>query len=402
MTTATAEPQTEQRTAATPQQQLPQQPQPNNTSLRKREIIAAVSTMIDEHDRWAADPDAPEVPTQRMEFAIDAAILECSHGDVPGDCRQLVAAMELLAGEWSLYKSGKWGAGQRPLESFWNAFRSVMTARQGATRAVRKSIEPVAELIRQKVSHQQIALIYGGERGPFMVEGSIQVALILQEAKEPHSVVPADWVHPNEIEREQQELDDLKGRLAAMQEQPQHSTGSSTVEQMLRSGANVQQIAMVKKISDNEVRAIAAGLGIEPVELESLTGSVRSPYDREIQEEQDTALQAQVNNPMVASRASREIQDWPEEVGGDAMGFDMDTSDATDGAERSNADGESTHADGDDAALRSLIIEAHERNGDLGAPELASLLTAELESPVSPQTVAEVLRAGKNADGAKP
>lgn len=319
---------------------------------RKQNILDAVGTMIAEHDRWADDQDAPDVPTQRLEFAIDAAILECAHGDVPGDCRQLVAAMELLFHEWSSYKDGRWDNRGRPLGSFWDAFRAVMLARKGASMSPKRTIEPVAELLRQKVGYEQIAVIYGRERGPFMRDGRVDVDAILRESETKGSVVSAGWVHPDEIDRQSEEIESLNGKLAALQAlSPVDEVEKATIEEMLREGAFPEQIAAVKKVSLDEVRAVAEEHGITPNERPNLHAT-RNQFDPVLTEEQDAALQP-----------------------------------------RKQVAEESSAPDAD--ALDSLILEEHERQPSLGAGELASVMTERLEVPVSPQKVAGVLRSRK-------
>lgn len=371
--------------------------------LRKEEILGAVSTMIAEHNAWADNPDAPEVPTQRMEYAIDAAILECEHGDIPGDCRQLITAMEVLSAEWSQYKSGKWDHRNRPMPTFWDAFRDVMSARQGATVSVFRSIEPVSELIRQKVSHQQIATIYGGDKGPFMVDGVLRVDLILSEAEKPGSVVPEGWTHPDEEESKARQAENLRGKLAVLQSRDSRSVDDqpeeATIEQMIREGANVDQIAAVKGVSKEEVRDVAKQCGLQALEREILTGNVRSPYDPKADSDAGDAEVSAVETAS-SSQLSSELPDQPQQQAAEQQPesqaepvddfFEAEDGDAVveiagDGGAESITDGE----------LNMLIVDEHARNPDVGSPELASILSEHTGTTVTPQRVSEVLREHK-------
>lgn len=384
-------------------QQQRQALQANAMKHRKQEIVDAVSTMIDEHDRWADDPDAPEVPTQRLELAIDAAILECAHGDIPSDCRQLVTSMDVFAGEWSLYKSGKWDHQQRPMPQFWDAFRDVMAARRGATVTVKRSIEPVAELIRQKVPHAQIATIYGGERGPFLDGGVLQVELILREAEEKGSVIPTDWVHPDAMESEQRQMENLKGKLAALQSRDSRSVKGrdkpeeATIEQMIREGANVEQISSVKGVSADEVRDVAEQCGLQALEREILTGDVKSPYDPRNDREDNND-----DEGPPAANAGTQPQAQPMESEPKAAG-EVDEIDwgAGDTTAVSGADANPTvSADGTtESELNRIIVEEHANNPDMGADQLAALLSESLDIQVTPPKVAAVLREQKQAAG---
>lgn len=330
-------------------------------SDRKTAILRSVDTMIAEHDAWANDPHSPEQPTERMELAIDAAILECSSGDVPSDCRQLVGAMSALSVRWDDYRAGSWDGRQRPLPDFWRTFQGVMSARKGANKREYRRPEPVAELIRQKVGYEQIArFIYGdGQKGPFLQDGRIRVDLILKEAEKPGSVIPEDWIHPDEIRREAEELKALNGRLNALQSRDEKRTEDpATVEELLRQGAFPEQVARVKGVSLEEVRSIAAQCGIETNEMPNLS-SLRSPYEPELTEEQDRGYQP---------RAAETVPDDP------------------DIAEQPTLD---------DEAVNSLILESAEKFPDLGAAEIAAKLAGDLGVEVSGQKVAGVLRSRK-------
>lgn len=329
-------------------------------SDRRTAILSAVDTMIAEHDAWANDPHSPEQPTERMELAIDAAILECASGDVPSDCRELVGAMSALSVRWDDYRAGSWDGRQRPLPDFWRTFQGVMSARKGANKRGYRRPEPVAELIRQKVGYEQIArFIYGdGEKGPFLHDGRIRVDLILQEAEKPGSVVPADWIHPDQIRREAEDLKALNSRLNALQSRDEkRSEDPSTVEELLRQGAFPEQVARVKGISVIDVREIAAQCRLTPNELPNLA-AIRAPHEPELTEEQDRAYQPRMSEPV----AEDDIEE-PEAMS--------------------------------DEALDDLIFESSEKFGSLGSAELAQKLSADLGVSVTAHKVAGVIRSRK-------
>src|SRR6185437_1418964 len=86
-----------------------------------------------------------------------------------------------------------------PGPSFWAAAKAVAVARAGADAPVVERLEPVHVLIAQGVTYDQIARHIYGRRGegPFLqANGAPDVALIEQEANEPGSVIPKDWIPP--------------------------------------------------------------------------------------------------------------------------------------------------------------------------------------------------------------
>jgi hypothetical protein len=238
---------------------------------RTEQIVAAVDHLIQVHDDWEADEKAPIVPTEAFELALTAAVETCDGGDTPIQCRELVTAVSRLGFEWNEYVDGKMDRQQRPVGSFWAAFRGMLTARQIASVSAPKRIEPVAELVAQKVSYHQIAFhIYGHNgKGPFVsAAGQPDVAKILQEAQTPGSVIPPDWVHPADAERRRQEVAALHRRLTSVArrdaDKPEPYRDKASVEQLLREGQYPDVIASVKGVGLDEVLATAEQLGITP------------------------------------------------------------------------------------------------------------------------------------------
>lgn len=346
---------------------------------RKDDILTAVDNLITVHDEWEADLQAPIVPTERFEYAIEDAIRVCNAGDTPEVCRELVDVVSRLSLEWEEYKAGNMTPDHRPVGSFWGAFRAMNLAREGATPFVPKRPEPVRLLLEQKVSRRQIALhIYGdGKTGPLVNEsGQPDDAKIDEEAATPGSVVPDNWVHPQQLELMQRHQRELTTRLQSIASRENEGDGidPATIEELLREGAYPAQVARAKRVDIQEVlivmhRLVAAGVKVNGT-LPNLA-AMRSPQEPDLTPEQDAALQPRKS----VDASTIEIDDEDEEVEPDAVVGAVSDSVVS-----------------DPAAVEALIVELHQQKPELGAGEIAAELREALGEPVSVQKVSAVLR----------
>lgn len=233
---------------------------------RLNEILNAVDHMLAVHDAWENDPKSPDVPSQALEEAILWAIEACTHGDIPANCRELcVVAMPRLAFEWEQYANGVERSRRpdgTPTARFWATFKAVVMARAGATSYIPKTIEPVKELLRQGVGHDQIAReIWGyNGKGPFLrADQSIDHVKILEEADKP-GMHTAGWVHPVEARRARDHQNQLEHRLAAAtrreEDQQETAVDRTSIEDFLIQGAEPAIIANVKAVPLDEVLAV--------------------------------------------------------------------------------------------------------------------------------------------------
>lgn len=240
-------------------------------SQREQEILQAVDHMLREHDAWESDPLAPAVPSESIEKAILWAVDICTHGDIPARCRDLcVVAMPRLGFEWDSYadpeQSNRRSDGT-PTARFWAAFQAVIAARHGSEPFSPKRPQPVAELLQQGVSYEQIANhIYGYRgRGPFVREnGLVDIQSIKKEAATPGSVIPADWLHPLEAQRMRDWESSVEHRLsvakAREESQAETAVDARSIEDFLLQGAAPDIIAKVKGVTIDEVQAVVRRL----------------------------------------------------------------------------------------------------------------------------------------------
>lgn len=319
-------------------------------SERREQILGAVDRMFECHTKWCDDDEAPDLPTELLADAIDKAIVVCGRGDIPADCRRLTAAMGAFATRWSLYKTGDETDGRDgPTRDCWRAFEEVMSQRKGAVVRPPRVYESVKQLRDQGVSDAQIALIYKGlfHDG----HGRIQSDLIDQEFAKPGSVVPKDWVHPDELARVAEETAALDGQIAALRKLGEATVvDKASVEELLKEGAYPEQVARVKGLTIDDVLEIARRNEITPNEMPNLTGT-RGPYDPELTPER----------AMTAQHPVPRIEPEQPEAEGDTLGDAVDT----------------------------VLSE----NASAGAAEIASQASLLLGRPVSAREVNRVLKA---------
>lgn len=193
------------------------------TITRRQEILDAVRNYLRVKQHWMDDPDTPHYPTQAFETAIESMAEIARAGDVPQDTVRIYNAILDLDREWGLYATGQQrNRDETPKKRFWEAERILVASMQAAETFTIKRPEPVKTLLEQKVGYTQIAMhIYGHNgQGPFLnPDGSINVRLIEQEAENPGSVVPADWIPPQERERARNHAAANQDRLHALTEQ---------------------------------------------------------------------------------------------------------------------------------------------------------------------------------------
>jgi hypothetical protein len=262
-------------------------------SDRETEIRSALKTMVDAKRRWSLSED--RFFPDWLENAISAALNIALNGDVPASCIKLHAACVRLADAWgSIITEGE-GLDQKtgiPGRQFWALFESVEVQLKNSDSSRVRALTPVKQLMEEYKNDggrkwMYIARDYGwldksGEdhiwKGPFFRNGNVDQFAIEQEAADPGSVVPAGW-HP-EDENEKMRKNIIADSGSALSRIRQHlkSQGKiqedpedpATIEELLRQGQFVSVIARVKKVSEQEVRAVAEKMKITALSKEDL------------------------------------------------------------------------------------------------------------------------------------
>ncbi len=251
-------------------------------------ILAAVDNLIDVHNRWEADPNAPLVPTVAFEAAINRCYQDCE-GDVPGQCREVVTAVGRLVVEWNRYATDTEARDRqnRPLPMFWAAFRAMVDARANARIVGYKRPELVKELRAQKVSDRQIAnkiYVDNSGKGPLQDEHGHPDPIKLDEEAATPGKHTTDWLAEQDrlfVEAQMRAADyhlqhapvTLHGLIpSGVEVAPKAAPelDKSSVLEHLQQGAFVEQVARTHGVTVEQVLQVCAENNIEPVRRPSM------------------------------------------------------------------------------------------------------------------------------------
>jgi hypothetical protein len=253
-------------------------------SLQQRatEILQAVDEMFRRLENWITQPIPEPVLPDNVALAIARAEDVCRAGDVPTRFVDLATVcIPMLVCQFEAYDRREHGKSQpngAPGPAFWAAAKKARLARFDAEQASAAVRDPMANLRAQGVSDFQIAgEIYGRRgKGPFMTEDGIpDIALMNQECKEPGSVWKPGYIPPWEMEAVQARRKQHESKIAVydrLQEGVKYED-PATVEELLREGAFIQQIENVKRVTREEVLAMAAKHGLKAVDGPGFAGS---------------------------------------------------------------------------------------------------------------------------------
>lgn len=247
-----------------------------STDNRAMQILRSVDELLRRIQRWLRDPRKGPVVPEDVALAIDCARLTCDAGNVPSQCRDLaIVAVPRLAEEFRGYSQREHGKVHQesgaPGPSFWAAVKAMAVARANAEVPQAEQREPVADLISQGVTHEQIARHIYGRRGvgPLLQPNGLPDAtLIEREAREPGSVIPPGWIPPWRQESAKRRSLQLQAKLQEFDRQEQTKTydDPATVEDLLRDGAFIQQIERAKGVSRDQILETAREIGVTPVD----------------------------------------------------------------------------------------------------------------------------------------
>jgi len=260
--------------------------------LRVSQILAMTDEFLRRLLGWLQDPHGGPVVPERVAVSMRAADLACSEpADVPDVCLPLQTAISRVVEEYRGYRERELGRYRcengAPGPGFWAAMKEVVVARQAAEKPLLETLEPVGVLLQQGVTHAQIARHIYGRRGagPFLqADGDVDQSLIEREAREPGSVIPANWIPPWHVEAEGRRRQRLSDRLQlfSSMEVPRRYDDPCTVEEMLQQGAFVQQVERAKGVSRDEVLEAAQRIGVVAVDRPDYQPQIReiSPLEQ--------------------------------------------------------------------------------------------------------------------------
>ncbi len=262
---------------------------------RLRTILQQVDELLRRIDNWLKPGCSPVIPAA-VELAIQQTDIVLSNGDLPQSCLGLTTAVSRLVEEVRGFNAREHGKVRLesggPGPGFWAAAKAVATARHDAQVPLIEQFEPVAVLLKQGVSHEQIAKhIYGrGGAGPFLQSnGTPDVALLEKEAREPGSVIQADWIPPWHAARLAVRQRQLEGQLQAydQRQSARRYDDPASVEELLREGEYVQQIERGKGVGRERILETATRIGVTAVDGPGYQPGVRSPYETDSSSDDD-------------------------------------------------------------------------------------------------------------------
>jgi len=329
---------------------------------RQDHLFLVLDNLLDEHKAWA---DGPESQLNREDgfYRAVVEVLEMfGDGDIPGPLRVIERSIAALGDQWQEYldRVDQFGdPNALPNGKFWKLIEQLAGQREEAAPGKKFHIEPIADLIAQKVTHAQICKIYGWVDR----QGRPELWKLQEELKRPGTHVGPDFVPPHEQKRRaaearQRELArDLQAKINRKVKQANEPARES-VETLGRQGVFIRQIAKMKKMRPDQVIAELTALGVDPVppmdaaDALARAGAVEHP-EGEIGDARRRVEDA-VKNPLRPARGEPEFVPEAEYA-----------------AEQSPAD-----ATGDDEDLSDLGAQLLEEEGDAGMGDALAELDA--------------------------
>lgn len=232
---------------------------------RATDLFEAVDRFTDAHDTWADDQNSSH-PTLSYWNALDAMLATFENGDLPAECRELASRVWALAQERVKFDASEAAS---PGHSFWLAReRLADMAKRTRESPEKRHLEPIAELHRQNVPHEQIARIWGLVRE----DGSGKAYLVQQELNSPGSVITPDFVHPDdalrlreaqESRRRYLELSSQLGQQAIQTKIEEDPPCPETPLELWLQNVSVRQAAQMLKMSPEVVSKLFQGFEMD-------------------------------------------------------------------------------------------------------------------------------------------
>lgn len=343
-----------------------------NSVDRESQIRAAAQEMVKGRERWSQSEE--QYFPEWLETTISASLNIILQGDVPSRCVPLYQAAVLLASQWeriiTLGEGVLPGSGI-PGRIFWDQFDAVTRCLNHVETQKSRYIAPIKQQLEEfsgdPRKYQYVAKNYGWQeetpegfmwKGPFFVNGSVDVRLIEQELAEPGSVIKPGW-HPDDErkKKEQKIVEESGSALARIREHlnrsgvKTESTGSAqSIEKMIRDGQLLGAICRISGAEESEVRAIAKAIGVPVYNKEE--------YAQMLQEK-TAMVKAETAPPMQSGQPIH------------PAGAPVDSNPATAGKGESSAAGDAD-SDADGLTPDEFVSAILEANPEITTPEVVT------------------------------
>lgn len=241
--------------------------EPVDVGTRQDHLFLVLDNLLAEHTAWADGPESQLASDDGFYRAVGEILELFGDGDIPGSLRVIERSVASLGVEWQEYldRVDQFGdPNALPNTKFWKLIEMIRSQREEAAPGKRFHLEPIAELIAQKVTHAQICKIYGWVDR----HGRPELWKLQEEIAKPGTHVGPDFIPPHEARRRAGEarqkqiardLQDKINRKVKTANEP----ARESVEDLGRQGVYIRQIAKMKKLRPDEVTAELKALGIE-------------------------------------------------------------------------------------------------------------------------------------------
>lgn len=281
-------------------------------SEREKHLDLVVAAARDCHAEWADDREIRFI-TEPLEQAFDELVEVAAHGDVPASRRDLVRRIEEFGEQWESYKSEVGGSGDGaplPGNTFWRAFDAVCATGKRAVAPAAKPLEPIQQLLEDKVSRNQICLMYG-----FMLpDKSPDKQTLTEEIAEPgkHTGPGTGWMPPHQRRQVEAEEKALKTAQRLQQQRAGKLESASkpaaeSLQSMLDQDLSLRQIAKMRKEPMKKAAAAieAAGLEVPPKDYDDVR-THRGEFEPELTE--SAARGAEASQTAIAGRQTGDTE----------------------------------------------------------------------------------------------
>ncbi len=258
---------------------------------RRGFLLAMVENATKAHKAWAEGGDTHLLPEDNLfqrfeEISGQSRFINRVHAS---DLERLILE---FGGHWRAFVSAQqqnMDVGMLPGENLWAAWEALDGERFTSTAPELKYIEPLAELVSQKVSPKQICLIYGFLRP----DGSPDIRLMREEQEKPgrHTGADTGWVAPvNKAIVEKLKMAEIDReairRRRNMKVAAANTPAPETIEMLVADGVSCEQIAKMKKTSTDAVLQYCNDNNLPTPQMNyDATLKGPKPYDRDKSEE---------------------------------------------------------------------------------------------------------------------
>ncbi len=226
-----------------------------STNSQSENLNALAAELLHYHKTWQLDDNRPN-PDEAYWDRVNMLINGFEAGEIPADCRRLAVTVEKLQQAAERFETRDDENNFYPRDDFWYAIEELEKTLAGkAPELALKPLEPIKELIDQKVERWQIAKMYG----LFDASGEPQPHLVQKEIDNPGSVITKDWIDPrvkelrasqDAADRHAHELQETKTAASKRTPCPE------TPEELWQQEVPVEQSAKMLCRSEDEVRAM--------------------------------------------------------------------------------------------------------------------------------------------------